>query len=274
MLTYLDVRRDGPSYLLRRTALEPLKAVVLALFFACICCLVSWLLPGSSTPRILLVGAATGIPGFIALILWERWHPSSRIDYSSQTTMGAVASRPIPNLDDLLAQSAMPSLRVGPALEMDNERFRLRVFNDSDVRCRPRVVVTATADDKGNQLLPSAQAPLELAWTHHREGQRASLARSDAEGETVAVFWVRTPRAAVKGPALYVLAKELLLYGMHHRPLLVRLMDFKRGRTIQSHLVISCPEFPSTERIECGIVLTRDRKAPLGFRAALSRSGR
>jgi hypothetical protein len=154
-----------------------------------------------------------------------------------------------------------PRLRVADPLEVDVSArcFRLRIYNDSAVRCRPKVSLMRVWDtDSEVELLDPAQAPLELQWTHQQPGVRAELSRQEYRGESVGVFLIDAVPKVAGAP------QNLIAYGAFHQPALGAVKDLA-GRTIFVFISVTLPEFPGRkEDIEI-LAIDGDASAPLGF---------
>lgn len=152
------------------------------------------------------------------------------------------------------AGSAAPALRLASQFEVDTKEhcFRLRVWNDSEASCQPRVRVMGLVDDQGAAILEPAQAPLELGWTHEEAGKRPNLRKADVEGATVAVLWLSSG-------ITFGRAKEygVILYGTRQRINLGRLAGFV-GRTFRIRIAVDCPERQSPGRVDREFVLVHE----------------
>jgi hypothetical protein len=155
-----------------------------------------------------------------------------------------------------------PRLRVTDPLEVDVPArcFRLRIYNDSAVRCQPKVSLMRVWDtDSEVDLLDPAQAPLELQWTHQPPGVRAELSRQEYRGESVGVFRVDAVPRVAGAP------QNLIACGAFHQPALGGVKDLA-GRMIFVIVAITLPEFAGRrEHIEI-LEIDGDSSAPLGFK--------
>lgn len=82
-----------------------------------------------------------------------------------------------------------PVLELSDSLEMDsgNKMFRLRVTRRvGGAEIEPKVAMTEVRNDKGEEVVPSANLPIELHWSHHPRGERAKLV-AKGDSETVGV---------------------------------------------------------------------------------------
>jgi hypothetical protein len=159
------------------------------------------------------------------------------------------------------ANTRGPYLRVATALEKDSVAafFRLRVWNDSGVSARPRVVVTGIAEDTGRVLLGSSQIPLELQWTHQAQGQRAEIQKSNTHGESVGVLFLQ-PYPMVAGAP-----QRLFVSGALHQPSVGSVQDFAGGHTITVDVEVTSPEHPWVKAIRRSVSVKEDAQASLGF---------
>ena len=156
-----------------------------------------------------------------------------------------------------------PVLRVGDSLEEDSMTacFRLRLWNDHEPRCRPRVTVDRAIDQEGNSLFTAV--PLELEWTHHPH-VRPDLGPQDRGGETVAVVFL-APFPLV--PGAYTWA---YLYGQNHQQVLGAdpIEALKEGSSFVIDISAYIPEFNS-EPIRRQLTFSYDPNRPLLFRTQM-----
>jgi len=219
--------------------------------------------------RIIAAIIVAGIAPTLPMVSISLARPHAKPMFEAVLPLGFVVSAAVVALWGAMTGSIAwtfaraPRLRTATTLETDvaARTFRLRLWNDASVRCRPRVVVTNARDDQGNVLLNPAQVPLELQWTHQPQGLRSELGKEDTYGEVVAVCRVDPPppNSPASTPAL-------VLFGALHQPSLGGTARLA-GRTIDIELAITSPEHPEVRRIVRHVFLKEDNTAQLGFSA-------
>jgi len=159
-------------------------------------------------------------------------------------------------------QTSGPNLRFAQLLEPDQAArvFRWRIWNDSAVRCRPRVVLTRVWTLDNKDLLDPAQSPLELQWTHQPAGVRCELGKQDYRGETVGVVRVDLQPPVAGAP------EQLIAFGAFHQPALGEVSALS-GAKIFMAVSTTLPELPSRRQMTSILEIEGENSEPLGFRS-------
>jgi hypothetical protein len=119
-------------------------------------------------------------------------------------------------------RSSGPELVVGDSLEEDHDVMvlRLRVRMRGFGTVRPAAFVERVVDGDGAALVPQAQMPIELQWSHTPPGMRPEVSRHVAATVGV-VEAIRNPVAvfgSASAPPTRPATLGLRVHGMHHAP--------------------------------------------------------
>jgi hypothetical protein len=121
-------------------------------------------------------------------------------------------------------ESSGPELVVGDALEEDQDAmvFRLRVRLRGLGTAQPAAFVERVVDGDGAALVPPAQMPIELQWSHTPPGTRPEVSKHVASTVGVGEA-IRNPVSVIGNTSWPErrMTMGLRIHGMHHAPVVV-----------------------------------------------------